>query len=107
MEKKFFVQSFESYVQEIGRSGRDGEPAHCHLFLDPEVRQIRFRSLRISMKMFLLERFQMYSNTSNISRRINHILFYFVHILFVFASREGTFMSSAGTSTPTRWTTTL
>lgn len=33
----FFFQSFESYVQEIGRAGRDGEPAHCHLFLDPEV----------------------------------------------------------------------
>ncbi|NXL40435.1 RECQ4 helicase, partial [Glaucidium brasilianum] len=31
-------QNFESYVQEIGRAGRDGEPAQCHLFLDPEVR---------------------------------------------------------------------
>uniref|UniRef100_A0A3B4ZMU2 DNA 3'-5' helicase n=1 Tax=Stegastes partitus TaxID=144197 RepID=A0A3B4ZMU2_9TELE len=31
-----FFQSFESYVQEIGRAGRDGEPAHCHLFLNPE-----------------------------------------------------------------------
>lgn len=30
-------KSFESYVQEIGRAGRDGEPAHCHLFLNPEV----------------------------------------------------------------------
>uniref|UniRef100_A0A672J2V2 DNA 3'-5' helicase n=1 Tax=Salarias fasciatus TaxID=181472 RepID=A0A672J2V2_SALFA len=29
-------KSFESYVQEIGRAGRDGEPAHCHLFLNPE-----------------------------------------------------------------------
>ena len=31
-------KSFESYVQEIGRAGRDGERADCHVFLDSEVR---------------------------------------------------------------------
>ena len=31
-------RSFESYVQEIGRAGRDGEQAYCHVFLDVEVR---------------------------------------------------------------------
>lgn len=29
-------RSFESYVQEVGRAGRDGLPAHCHLFLDSQ-----------------------------------------------------------------------
>lgn len=29
--------NFESYVQEVGRAGRDGLPAHCHLFLDSKV----------------------------------------------------------------------
>ncbi|KPP71518.1 ATP-dependent DNA helicase Q4-like [Scleropages formosus] len=33
-------KSFESYVQEIGRAGRDSEPAHCHLFLDPEAMEV-------------------------------------------------------------------
>lgn len=29
--------SFESYVQAVGRAGRDQQPAHCHLFLQPQV----------------------------------------------------------------------
>ncbi|XP_076623140.1 recQ4 helicase isoform X2 [Colletes latitarsis] len=28
--------TFEGYVQEIGRAGRDGLVAHCHLFLNPK-----------------------------------------------------------------------
>ncbi|THK33065.1 ATP-dependent DNA helicase Q4 [Diachasma alloeum] len=28
-------KSFEGYVQEVGRAGRDNLPAHCHLFLSP------------------------------------------------------------------------
>ena len=30
-------RSFESYVQEIGRAGRDGCPSQCHVFLDSQV----------------------------------------------------------------------
>lgn len=29
--------TYEHYVQEIGRAGRDGLEARCHLFLDCEV----------------------------------------------------------------------
>ncbi|XP_012266249.2 uncharacterized protein LOC105691972 [Athalia rosae] len=29
--------NFESYVQEVGRSGRDGLPAHCHVFISSET----------------------------------------------------------------------
>lgn len=30
-------KSFESFVQEIGRAGRDGLPAFCHVFTDENV----------------------------------------------------------------------
>ena len=34
-------KNFENYVQEIGRAGRDGKPAHCHVFLNSEVRDVQ------------------------------------------------------------------
>lgn len=33
-------KSFESFVQEIGRAGRDGLPAYCHVFIDKMVSEI-------------------------------------------------------------------
>ncbi|KAI5929445.1 ATP-dependent DNA helicase Q4 [Manis javanica] len=33
--------SFESYVQAVGRAGRDQQPAHCHLFLQPQGEDLR------------------------------------------------------------------
>ena len=31
-------KSFESFVQEVGRAGRDGKQAYCHVFIDKKVR---------------------------------------------------------------------
>lgn len=32
-------KSFENFVQEIGRAGRDGKPSYCHVFLADDVRE--------------------------------------------------------------------
>ncbi|KAJ7562723.1 hypothetical protein O6H91_03G081900 [Diphasiastrum complanatum] len=39
--------SLEQYVQETGRSGRDGSPSYCHLFVD-NVSYLKLRSLAYS-----------------------------------------------------------
>jgi len=33
-------KTFESYIQEVGRAGRDGLPARCHLFLESQGRDL-------------------------------------------------------------------
>nr|SVE70860.1 EOG090X0OUK [Daphnia similis]SVE71491.1 EOG090X0OUK [Daphnia similis] len=43
-------KNFENYVQEIGRAGRDGLLAHCHVFLSSEV--AKFLHSNCSTKLF-------------------------------------------------------
>ena len=50
-------KNFENYVQEMGRAGRDGLPAHCHVFLNSEVRlsfHILYRLEQISWSIRII-----------------------------------------------------
>jgi len=48
--------TFEGYVQEVGRAGRDNITAHCHLFLNPMVSYL-IKNLKLLYKklLFILE----------------------------------------------------
>ena len=43
-------RSFERYVQEIGRAGRDGLPAQCHTFLDGQVLLLKLAFAKASIE---------------------------------------------------------
>ena len=44
-------KSFESFLQEIGRAGRDGLPAYCHIFIDRKVICIQEKSLSFILRI--------------------------------------------------------
>lgn len=52
-------KDFESYVQEVGRAGRDGMLAHCHLFLDSkgkDLNELRRHIYSNSVDRFVLRK---------------------------------------------------
>ncbi|XP_021911998.1 ATP-dependent DNA helicase Q-like 5, partial [Carica papaya] len=66
-------ESLEEYVQEIGRSGRDGRLSHCHLLFD-DITYFKLRSLMYSdgvdeytVNKFL---FQVFSSDMNVHGKI-------------------------------------
>lgn len=44
--------TFENYVQEVGRAGRDKKTAFCHVFLDEMVKFLFFNTIFSSQNLF-------------------------------------------------------
>jgi len=80
-------KNFENYVQEMGRAGRDGLPAHCHVFLNSEVLFIYYLFFIFENHIILIDNNNLIDNDDidklsfNLSLIITLICYYHTYLL--------------------------